>query len=123
MAVVAGDWRASEGAAMHEQQQTDNLTAQEITPAGRRPRQPRSGDGRTPREVARRYRVSPATVRRWIRAGELVALAIGTTARGGPRLVVTPESLEAFERRHQVGPAPKPPRRRRQLEVQDFYPD
>jgi hypothetical protein len=88
---------------------------------GRQPRQPRPGDGMTPRDLARRYRVSPKRVRDWIEAGDLVALAVGTTARGGPRLVVTPESLEAFERRHQVGLAPKPARRRRRPAVEDFY--
>lgn len=47
--------------------------------------------GMTPREVARRYRVSPDKARAWIRKGELRAVNTATGLGGKPRWVVLPQ--------------------------------
>src|SRR5262249_42670968 len=78
--------------------------------------------GLTPREVARRYRVSPGKVRTWIGRGELVAVNTATTLCGKPRWIVLPDALAAFERRRAAEPPP-PRRRARRAEMVDYYPD
>jgi hypothetical protein len=77
----------------------------------------------TLREVARARRVATRTARGWVRAGLLVAINVGTTDR--PRLVVTAESLAAFDEARAVPSARKaaPRRRRKSAGVIDFYPD
>jgi hypothetical protein len=60
--------------------------------------------GLTPREVARRYRVSPERVRGWIVRGELGAINLARVRCGMPRYVVLPEHLAAFEQARQVSP-------------------
>jgi excisionase family DNA binding protein len=49
----------------------------------------------TPGEVAAQYRVSPATVIGWIKAGRLPAIKVNTSEKR-PRYRVRPESLEGF---------------------------
>jgi hypothetical protein len=73
--------------------------------------------------VARRYRVGPDKVRRWIGRGELAAVNTASALCGRPRWVVSPEALAEFERRRAGGPAPKPTRRRRRSAGVDYYPD
>jgi hypothetical protein len=81
-------------------------------------------NGMTPRDVARRYRVSPDRVRAWIKSGQLGAINTAATRCGRPRFVVLPHHLEQFEKGRTVSPPPKPtPRRRRQANVFDYYPD
>jgi transposase len=79
--------------------------------------------GYTVADMARRYRVSPDKVRRWIERGELKALNTATALCGRPRWVVTAEALAEFERRRAGGPAPKPARRRKRTATVDYYPD
>ena len=67
--------------------------------------------GFTVAELARRLRVGEDKIRRWIKAGELVALNTATTLCSKPRFVVTPDALAAFERRP-PWPATKGQRRR-----------
>jgi hypothetical protein len=76
------------------------------------------------RDVARRYRVSPERVRGWIRRGELAALNTADLVSSKPRLVITPDALQHFERARQAAARPVPPRRRkRRFAVKDYYPD
>lgn len=77
----------------------------------------------TPREFARRYRMSADRVRALIARGELRALNLGTLAR--PRLVVTPEAAADFERRvaAQSAPTQTTPRPRRVGAAKDYFPD
>jgi excisionase family DNA binding protein len=82
-----------------------------------------SPSGFTVAEVARRLRVSPDKVRLWIRRGELKAINTATALCGRPRWVVTAESLAEFENMRAGGPPPKPQRRRRQLDLVDYYSD
>jgi len=79
--------------------------------------------GLTPREVARRYRVSPDRVRAWILRGELGALNLGTNRCGRPRYVVLPEHLGEFERARKVAATPPVKRRKRLAAAVDYYPD
>jgi transposase len=81
--------------------------------------------GYTVADVAQRYRVSPDRVRAWIRRGELKGLNTRDLRCGRPRFVVTHESLADFERSRQAATpeAPKPKRRKRMPEFEDFYPE
>jgi hypothetical protein len=80
--------------------------------------------GYTPREIARRYRVSPDKVRAWIVRGELAAINTAPQLCGRPRWVVTPEALATFERGRAAGAPTEPAaRRRRQVGLVDYYPD
>ena len=79
--------------------------------------------GLTVREVARRYRVGPDKVRRWIKAGELFAINTADVLCGKPRYVVTADALQRFEAGRAVADPPKPQRRRRQTVMTDYYPD
>jgi len=82
--------------------------------------------GFTPRELARRWRVSPDKVRALVRSGELAALNLASPRCGKPRLVITPEAVAAFERGRAAAPPPKPPKppeRRKRTSQIDYYPD
>ena len=78
--------------------------------------------GLTVREVARRYRVSPAKVRSWIRSGRLGAINTSSARCGKPRFVVLPRHLDEFENQRSAGPTPKPVPRRKQKDLVDYYP-
>jgi transposase len=79
--------------------------------------------GLTVPEVAQRYRVGEDKVRSWIRRGELKAINTATVLCGRPRWVILPNALAAFERSRASTPPPKPARRRRQVDVIDYFPD
>jgi len=57
----------------------------------------------TPRQVAKRYKVSSDTVRNWIETEELRAIHVGGTTR--KRWAIPPDSLEEFEERRSNRPA------------------
>jgi hypothetical protein len=78
--------------------------------------------GYTPNELAPLLRVSPDKVRRWIEAGELLAINTAAAKCGKPRYVVLPEHLRAFARRRSAAQPKVQPRRKRRT-VRDYYPD
>ncbi|GIW79248.1 MAG: hypothetical protein KatS3mg105_1055 [Gemmatales bacterium] len=63
----------------------------------------------TVRELARKWRVSPAAVRKLIRDGQLPAYEPIPGSRSGLR--ITREAVAAWERRHTVRPAVRHRRR------------
>jgi excisionase family DNA binding protein len=65
----------------------------------------------TPPEVAKRYGVSPDTVRKWIADGDLVAVSIGSKGKRA-RSVVELSALEVFDKRRTAKASPPPSRRR-----------
>jgi excisionase family DNA binding protein len=72
----------------------------------------------TPPQVARRYGVSPDTVRGWIASGDLRAVSVGKGSRARYRVPV--DALEEFAAKRPARVAPKAPpqrRRRRKLEL------
>lgn len=79
----------------------------------------------TPPQLAKRYGVTADKVVRWILAGELAALNLATTTIGRPRFKISPEAVEAFERRRAVlsPPAGRSPCRRRKTQagVKEFF--
>src|SRR5262249_28100204 len=74
-------------------------------------------------DLARRFRVGPDKIRRWIERGELRAINTAAALCGRPRWVVTAEALAEFERRRAGGPPPRPQPRRRRLAAVDYYPE
>ena len=80
--------------------------------------------GYTVRDLARRFRVSPARIRTLIGRGDLVAVNTADALSAKPRWVILPEALEQFERSRQTSaPPPKAKRKSRQNGQIDFYPD
>ncbi len=79
----------------------------------------------TVNDLQKRYAVSEHTVLKWIRTGELKALNVGRTPRGGkPRWRITAAALEAFEAGRSPSPAPTPPPRKtrgKSADVIQFY--
>ena len=68
----------------------------------------------TPPELARRYRISPDKVRRWIMSGQLRAVDVSTRPGiGKPRWRIHPTDLLAFENSRTARPPAKTTRRRR----------
>ena len=66
----------------------------------------------TPPQVAKRYGVSPDTVRGWITSGVLRAVNVGKGTR--PRYRITADALKEFDAKRPARIAPKtPPQRRR----------
>jgi hypothetical protein len=78
--------------------------------------------GLTVADVAKRYRVSPDKVRRWIDRGELLAVNTAEALCGKPRYVITAEALAEFERRRSTAPPPKPKRRKKSPVMMDYFP-
>jgi hypothetical protein len=80
--------------------------------------------GFTVKDLARRYRVSPDKIRKWIALDLLSALNTASALCGKPRYVVTPEALTAFERSRAAGQPKKPAKRRKRTNnFIDFFPD
>jgi hypothetical protein len=79
--------------------------------------------GFTVADVARRHRVSPDKVRRWIHRGQLQAINTADARCAKPRFVILPEHLVTFERNRAAGPPPKPARRKKQTTMVDYYAD
>jgi excisionase family DNA binding protein len=70
----------------------------------------------TPPQVARRYGVSPDTVRGWIASGDLRAVSVGKASRA--RYRVPADALQEFAAKRPARVAPKaPPQRRRRRKV------
>jgi hypothetical protein len=78
--------------------------------------------GLTPNEVGRVLRVSGDRVRAWIQSGQLGALNVAEPS-SKPRFVILPSHLAAFERRRSAALPPKPPRRKKRIEIVDYFPD
>jgi excisionase family DNA binding protein len=76
--------------------------------------------GLSVREVARRYRVAPSKVRRWLKEGRMRGIDIGENGHTCIRFLA--EHLAEFERQRSAAAPPKPPRRKRTTMV-DYYPD
>lgn len=65
-------------------------------------------------EVAKAYRVSPATVRQWVRVGLLAAINVSRPGSQRPRLLIPDESLRDFDQRHRTNCESTTQRLRRQ---------
>jgi excisionase family DNA binding protein len=72
-------------------------------------------------ELAEKLRVGRPEIRKWIRSGEFRAVDLGDPGR--PRLLITPDRLEAFLKGRECPSQPKPARRRRPRQQKDYYPD
>jgi len=71
--------------------------------------------------VSLRYGASEATVRGWIRQGDLLALNVARRLGGRPTWCITENALEDFEKLRASRPAVAPPRpRKHYAEVFDF---
>jgi hypothetical protein len=79
--------------------------------------------GLTPRELARRWRISPDRVRAMILRGELQAINVSATRCGRRRYIVLPHHLAEWERTRQAGPPPATAKRKKRVVKVDFYPD
>jgi excisionase family DNA binding protein len=75
----------------------------------------------TPPEVARRLRVNPDKVLRWIRSGELRAVNLAAGPAGRPRWRVDAADLAVFDARRSARPAPAARRRKRPAEVIEYF--
>jgi len=69
----------------------------------------------TPPELAKRWRVKPEKILRWIRAGELRAFNVAAKLAGRPRYRIPADAIVEFENRRTVRPPTKPARRRRRV--------
>jgi hypothetical protein len=78
--------------------------------------------GMTTRELSRFLRVGRDRVRRWIASGQLQAVNLADYPSARAKYVVLPEHLAAFLKGRSAAPPPKAPRRRRRLEIHDFFP-
>ena len=83
---------------------------------------PATTRGMTPRELARLLRISPDRVRAMIVAGELGAVNTAPVRCGRPRFVVLRHHLAKWEEGRKAV-QPKASKRRRPMNVIDFYPD
>lgn len=67
----------------------------------------------TPPDVAKRYGVSPDTVRLWIEQGDLEAMNVAKRGATRPRYRIEPDALAKFDKRRVAKSAPTPGKRRR----------
>lgn len=82
-----------------------------------------SPNGFSVADLCRRWKVGADKVHAFLRSGELTAINLATNLSGRPLYRVSPEAVEAFERRRSSAPTPKPKRRRRQPELVDYWPE
>lgn len=76
----------------------------------------------TPPEYAARVRAKPETIIAAIKRGELEAIDLARPGARRPRYRISPEAIQAFERRRLAGPAPKTTRRKRQaVDYREYY--
>lgn len=68
-------------------------------------------------EIVQLYRVGEATVRKWIRNGDLRAFDVSPNGSGRKQLRISQEALDAFEALR--SPAPSAPRGRRRRKKND----
>jgi excisionase family DNA binding protein len=75
------------------------------------------------KDICERYGVTVHTVLAWIRSGELRAVNVGRRLGAKkPRWRITQEAVEAFEvLRTPTSPKPRTRRRKRPLDVIEFY--
>jgi hypothetical protein len=78
--------------------------------------------GYSVKNLSRRWKCGASKIHGFLRRGELIGFNIATNLSARPQWRITPESVEAFERRRSSAPPPKPPRRRKPPVV-DYYPD
>lgn len=72
------------------------------------------------KDIAKHFRVTPATVAHWIRSGELQAVDVGRKPGSAkPRWRIARAALEAFELRRAASPAKPSPRARRKQPAGD----
>jgi excisionase family DNA binding protein len=82
-----------------------------------------TADYLTPPEIARRYRVKPSKVVRWIKSGELVGVDVADRGSKRPRFRVSPEALEKFLAARSTRKPEQVARRRRTPEpLVDYFP-
>ena len=75
-------------------------------------------------DLCRRWRVGADKIRAFLRRGELIGINLASSLSGKPLWRITPESVERFEQRRTSAPAPRPPRRKRQVAgAIDYFPD
>jgi transposase len=76
----------------------------------------------SPPQIARRLRVKPSKVIRWIRTGELTAIDVSEKRGGRPRWHVAPEDLQRFlESRSSRRPARATRRRKAIAQVTEYF--
>lgn len=76
----------------------------------------------TPREVARRFGISPDKVLAWIHSGELRAVDASSAASSRPRYFVDEAELANFEKRRSTNPrATRTPRRSAKVDTLEFF--
>jgi excisionase family DNA binding protein len=76
----------------------------------------------SPPQIARRLRVKPSKVIRWIRTGELTAVDVSQKRGGRPRWRIAVEEFERFlQARSSRKPTHAPRRRKRQLAITEFF--
>ena len=79
--------------------------------------------GMTVLEVAKYLRIGPDKIRNLIKTGRLGAVNTSTCRSGKPRCVVLPHHLEEYERSNAAVPPPQPVKRRKQMNIIDYFPD
>jgi hypothetical protein len=88
-----------------------------------RPNGPMAGlQGFSVADLCCRWKVGSDKVHGFIRRGDLVAVNVATNLSSRPQWRITPESVDAFERRRSSMPTPKHRRRPRRPVPVDFYP-
>jgi hypothetical protein len=78
--------------------------------------------GFTVADLCRRWRVGADKIHSFLRRGELIGVNLAANTSARPQWRITPESVEAFERRRTSAPQPKPAQRRRRTPAVDFFP-
>jgi hypothetical protein len=79
--------------------------------------------GYTVADLCRRWKVGKDKIRAFLRRGELIGVNVASTLAGRPQWRITRESVERFERRRSSEPTAKPPRRRKRIEMVDYFPE